>query len=127
MSRWPYALMAVAALAGGLGVIEAAAAAHRVADPHLATSANFLMLDATASIAILVFARDAARGGVWFLAAATILLGGGILFCSDLSLRALAAQRLFPFAAPVGGTLMIIGWLLAAATAAVCFVRSPRS
>lgn len=127
MFRWPYVLIAVATFAGGAGVMEAAAAAHHVADPHLATSANFLMLDATASIAIAAFARDVGRATAWFLAAATILIGGGILFCSDLSLRAFVGHRLFPFAAPIGGTLMIIGWLLAAATAAVCGARCPRS
>ena len=127
MSRWPYALMTVAALAGGVGVMEAAAAAHRIADPHLTTSANFLMLDATASIAITAFARNAPRGSTWFLTAASILLGGGILFCADISSRAFAAERLFPLAAPIGGTLMIIGWLLTAIAAAVCLIKSPKN
>ncbi len=126
MSRWSYALMAAAGLAGAAGVIEAAAAAHGVADPRLATSANFLMLDAAASMAIGAFALSAARGRSWFLAAATILLGGGLLFCADLSLRVFAAQRLFPFAAPLGGTLMIIGWLVAAATAIGCSLSGQR-
>ena len=85
------------------------------------------MLDATASIAIAAFARDIPRGNTWFLAAASILLGGGILFCTDLSFRAFAAHRLFPFAAPIGGTLMIIGWALAAATAAVCLTGSTQN
>ncbi len=127
MSHWLYALMAVAALAGAAGVMEAAAAAHAVADPRLATSANLLMLDAAASIAIGAFGRGAGRATCWFLAAATTLLAGGVLFSTDISLRVFTAQRLFPFAAPIGGTLMILGWLLAAATAAVCLARRTRS
>ncbi len=58
MSRWAYVVTAVAGLAGAAGVIEAAAAAHRVSDPRLATSAHFLILNAAASIAINGFALE---------------------------------------------------------------------
>lgn len=127
MSRSLYALMALAALAGAAGVIEAAVAAHRIADPHLSTAAHFLLLDATASIAIAAFARTSTAGNTGFVTAASILLCGGVLFCSDLSVRAFLGHRLFPFAAPIGGTLMIAGWLIAAATAFFCLLKSQRS
>lgn len=117
MSRWPHALTAVASLAGAAGVAESAAAAHGVASSELAISANFLMLNATASIAIAAFARANARELRSYLAAATILLAGSILFCTDVSLRVFAGHRLFHFAAPIGGTLMIVGWLVGAITA----------
>jgi uncharacterized membrane protein YgdD (TMEM256/DUF423 family) len=125
MSRGAYVLMALASVAGAAGVIESAAAAHGNHDPLLPTSANFLMIDAAASIAITGFALNAPRGRLCFLIAAAILLGGGLLFCADLTTRAASGHRLFPFAAPIGGTLMIIGWVVAAVTA-VCCVIAPR-
>lgn len=125
MSRWPYVLIAAAAVAGAAGVIEAAIAAHRVADPRLVTSAQFLMRDGAAGIAIVAVARGAPRAASWFLAAAAILLFGTFLFCSDLSMRVFAAQALFPYAAPIGGTLMILAWLTTAATGIACCLRKP--
>jgi uncharacterized membrane protein YgdD (TMEM256/DUF423 family) len=113
MSRWAYGLVALAGLSGVAGVMEAAAAAHSVADPRLATAAHFLILNAAAGIAITGFARGS-QSRTWFLVAAGVLLSGGVLFSADLSLRVFAGARLFAFAAPLGGILMIIGWLLTA-------------
>lgn len=120
MGRWVYLLTGLAGLAGAAGVIEAAMAAHGHAEPRLSTSAHFLTLNAAAAIALNGFALAGVRAQNWLLAASTLLLGGGFLFCADLSHRAFTGERLFPFAAPTGGTLMIIGWLLAAATALCC-------
>jgi uncharacterized membrane protein YgdD (TMEM256/DUF423 family) len=36
------------------------------------------------------------------------------LFSADIALRAFAGYRLFPMAAPAGGTLLIIAWLAVA-------------
>lgn len=120
MSRGAFALTAIACCAGAAGVLESAAAAHGHSDPLLATSANFLILNAAASVAINAFGVSAARGSRCFLAAAFLLLAGGLLFCADLSFRALAGHRLFPFAAPIGGTTMIVGWIVAAVCALCC-------
>ncbi|MBE0692150.1 MAG: DUF423 domain-containing protein, partial [Aquamicrobium sp.] len=38
-------------------------------------------------------------------------------FAGDLVLRDVAGQRLFPMAAPTGGTLTIAGWLAVAVSA----------
>ena len=40
------------------------------------------------------------------------------LFAGDLTLRHYAGHGLFPFAAPTGGTLMIVSWLALAVAAA---------
>jgi uncharacterized membrane protein YgdD (TMEM256/DUF423 family) len=40
------------------------------------------------------------------------------LFAGDLSLRHFADHALFPFAAPIGGTLLIISWLVLAVAGA---------
>ncbi|MEN3347908.1 MAG: hypothetical protein V7632_1543, partial [Bradyrhizobium sp.] len=49
--------------------------------------------------------------GFGFVVAAT-------LFAGDLACRQFTGDRLFPFAAPTGGTLLIASWLLLAASAA---------
>jgi uncharacterized membrane protein YgdD (TMEM256/DUF423 family) len=44
---------------------------------------------------------------------------GAALFSSDVALRAFAGHRLFPMAAPTGGTIMIVAWLVFAAAAII--------
>ena len=51
------------------------------------------------------------------LVAVVLILAGVSLFAGDLALRAYAGHRLFPLAAPSGGTLMIGGWVLLALAA----------
>jgi uncharacterized membrane protein YgdD (TMEM256/DUF423 family) len=41
-----------------------------------------------------------------------------ILFASDLTLRQYAGHSLFPMAAPTGGTLLIVSWIVLAVAAA---------
>ncbi|MGA7955870.1 MAG: DUF423 domain-containing protein [Xanthobacteraceae bacterium] len=36
---------------------------------------------------------------------------GAVLFSGDIALRAFTAHRLFPFAAPSGGFILIAAWL----------------
>ncbi len=52
------------------------------------------------------------------LTAAIGFVAGAALFAGDLSLRQFAGHSLFPMAAPTGGTLLIIGWLVLAIAAA---------
>ncbi len=47
------------------------------------------------------------------------LILGIVLFAADLWARARLGTRLFPMAAPLGGSLAIIGWLTLAASALV--------
>jgi uncharacterized membrane protein YgdD (TMEM256/DUF423 family) len=117
MQRWAYILMALAALSGMAGVIEAAAAAHVNVDPLLQTSSNFLLLMGTATIAIAAFALVARHCRAFYLVAGSILLAGSSLFCYDLTMRVFFVHKLFDLAAPIGGTLMIGGWLAAALAA----------
>lgn len=125
MRRWAFALVAVAALGGAGGVIEAAAAAHGTANPLLQTSANFLLLSAAASIAMAACSSASPQRRVWFLAAGSILIAGSLLFCGDLTARVFWEHKLFAFAAPAGGSLMIVGWLTAALAALIaCFGQS---
>ena len=46
-----------------------------------------------------------------------LVLIGVVLFSGDLTSLDLFGRRPFPYAAPIGGTLTIIGWLAVAASA----------
>lgn len=117
MSGWARALIAIAALMGAAGVIAAAASAHGTPAPLLDKAALFFMLNGAAAIGICAAGLHATVRRSWFFIAASVLLAGELLFGADLSMRSLTGARLFPFAAPVGGTSMIVGWLLAAVAA----------
>ena len=104
-------LILAAGLLGAAGVALLAAAAHAGGD-NLRTAAPFLLAHAPALLALglLDAGRLARLGGV-------LMLAGVALFCGDLVLRDLAGTRLFPMAAPTGGTTTILGWLVVAASA----------
>jgi uncharacterized membrane protein YgdD (TMEM256/DUF423 family) len=90
-------------LAGAAGVALAAAAAHG-GHGNLETAGLLLVMHAAAVLAL------AGRGRGFALPAA-LLLAGSALFAGDLAARAFLATRLFPYAAPTGGVMMIAGWL----------------
>ncbi|MCI0468183.1 MAG: DUF423 domain-containing protein [Beijerinckiaceae bacterium] len=108
---------ALAGLTGAGGMILSAVAAHSVPDPRLHTAATLMLLNGAAALAVSGLALAVPHRGKWFLAAAGVLLSGSILFGGDLSLRVLYDTRLFPMAAPLGGALLILGWLVAALAA----------
>jgi uncharacterized membrane protein YgdD (TMEM256/DUF423 family) len=110
-----------AGLMGAAGVALAAAAAHQSSD-NLETAARFLLLHAPALLAIGLFGR-----GLMLRTGGSVLLAGVLLFSGDLAMRHYAGGRLFPFAAPTGGTLMIGGWILVGLSALVRPHRRPGS
>ncbi|CAO4172975.1 DUF423 domain-containing protein [Methylorubrum aminovorans] len=112
-------LAALAALAGGLGVAASAAAAHTSGGETLKTAAQFLLFHAPAILALTGFAAAGLTRGALTRLAASALLIGLALFSGDLALRALTGQALFPMAAPIGGTVLMAGWALAAVAALV--------
>lgn len=116
--RWGAAVAAVAALLGAAGVALAAAASHGGGHPSLSTAAIFLILHGGVGIALVAVSRTALSPFA-YLASATVMVAGVALFAGDLAHRAFLNDRLFPFAAPTGGALMIGGWLLAAAAGLV--------
>lgn len=114
-------LTAMAGVLGASGVALAAVAAHKVDDPSLATAAHMLILHAAATLAVTAHMRRAHHGRpaasrIWTLAA-LLLLAGAALFAGDIAMRALAGTRLFPMAAPIGGSTMIAGWLVVTVSA----------
>jgi len=110
MSKWVLAVVALSGLAGATGVVLAAVAAHGSADPMLAAGARQLMFHTLAALGVAALANSLPQRRGFFLAAAFLLLGGGVLFAADLAAQALVGSRLFPMAAPLGATLSILGW-----------------
>ncbi|MGB6326183.1 MAG: DUF423 domain-containing protein [Methylocella sp.] len=125
MRKWACAAAAAAGLTGAGGIILAAAAAHGVPDPRLQTAASFLLLHAAATLALCGLALAVPRRGIWFLGAAGFFLSGSLLFGGDLAARALAGTRLFPMAAPLGGTILIFGWAFVTVAALIVMRQSP--
>ncbi|HTV69338.1 MAG TPA: DUF423 domain-containing protein [Rhizobiaceae bacterium] len=101
----------IGGLCGAAGVALSAAAAHG-SNPLLGTAASMLLVHAPAFLAIGLLRGDRIlRWGFW------LLLAGLSLFSCDLAMRVYAGTRLFPMAAPAGGTLLIAGWLVVTASA----------
>jgi len=113
---WAVWNVGCAAALGAAGVALAAAASHGGADPHLETAAQFLMIHGAAALALAALSASAERP-LGYLLAASLMIGAVILFAGDLTFRAYTGDRLFPFAAPLGGSSLILAWLIAAATA----------
>ncbi|TXN83823.1 DUF423 domain-containing protein [Methylobacterium sp. WL8] len=110
-------LVALACLAGGLGVAASAAAAHIPGADSLKTAAHFLLFHAPAILALAGLAAVGATHAVATRIAAFALVLGLALFSGDLAIRALAQRPLFPMAAPSGGILLMLGWASAAVAA----------
>lgn len=108
----------IAAVMGCAGVVMLAAGSH--ATPGNSTIAGQMLLFHAPAIMAAALARDAGRlhrrAGMFALLAMVV---GVSLFCADLALRGLGAGRLFPMAAPIGGSLTIFSWLVLALAAAL--------
>lgn len=103
-------LTVAAGLCGAAGVALSAAAAH-AGGGNTGTAASFLLMHAGAFLAV-----GLARPSQSMRIAATVVLVGLVFFAGDLLARDFIGTRLFPMAAPTGGTLMILGWIAVAVT-----------
>ncbi|MCJ2142657.1 DUF423 domain-containing protein [Methylobacterium sp. E-066] len=125
LSGFDRALVALACLAGLLGVALSAAAAHIPGADSLKTAAQFLLFHAPAILALVgLGAAGLARPGPMRVAAGFLVLGL-ILFCGDLAVRTWLQQPLFPMAAPIGGFALMGGWLVGAIGALIPQPRNP--
>jgi uncharacterized membrane protein YgdD (TMEM256/DUF423 family) len=104
-------LIVLASLSGLLGVGLSAAAAH-VTGGSLTTAAQFLLFHAPAILALVALSAGGALNVTLARLAGFVLILGLALFCGDLSRRALSGVPLAPMAAPTGGVLLMIGWVL---------------
>lgn len=106
-------ILLVSGLMGVSGVALAAAASHS-GDTHLLGSASTMCL-AHAPVLLGLYLADTRFRTATL--AALILALGTIVFAGDLVSRHFLGDRLFPFAAPFGGSMMMLGWLVTAAGA----------
>lgn len=102
-------LAALAALSGAMAVIAGAFGAHGAegqAAGWLRTGAEYQMVHALAALVALGWAGG--RGP------AALFVAGGLIFGGTLYAMALGAPRVLGAVTPVGGALLIGGWLWAA-------------
>ena len=97
---WRTAVLAVAGLCGAAGVSLAAVAAHRVQSPALGSASLMLMVHAATAVAIIAAGARVTREIYW-LAAASLMLLGAVLFGGDISLSAFTGSHLFPMEKPL--------------------------
>lgn len=126
MRRWSYVVASIAALEGAAGVVLSAAGAHIESSANLDTASRFLLIHAAAALALAAIAAANIVYERWLGGAIAALQAGVALFAGDLALRSLAGAKLFPYAAPIGGSLVILGWLAAAAWALAAWIRLRR-
>jgi uncharacterized membrane protein YgdD (TMEM256/DUF423 family) len=114
-------LIALAGLMGAASIVLTAAGAHGKPGVGLDSAGYLLLIHAVAVLAGVI----AVRQGVVLRPLGLIVVCGFILgsalFAADVAARAYLGHRLFPFAAPTGGMIMIASWLglTAAALAAL--------
>ena len=111
-------LIILAGVMGADGVILAAASAHQPDAARLASASSMLLFH---SLAVLAAVALAERGIIHVrlgIAAGFGFVLAAALFAGDLTMRQYAGHSLFPMAAPTGGTLLIVSWLVLAVAAA---------
>ena len=118
------ALLVLACLMGACGVGLAAAAAHAAPSSGLDGAAYLLLFHAVAVLGAASLIGHALLWRPLGLVAMVCFVLGGTLFAGDVSMRAFAGHRLFPMAAPTGGTLLILGWLVLAAAAIIAMAAA---
>ena len=111
MKRSPLVLAAVAALMGAAGVALAAAGVHANGGELAERGALFLLLHAAAALAIAAHARIATASATALVAVGFVMEAGAALFSSELAMHSLTGERIFLFAAPIGGTTMLLSWV----------------
>src|SRR5580704_7896398 len=117
-------LLVLAGLMGAGGIVLAAAGAHVTPGSGLDSAASMLLFHAAAVLGGAALLR---QGALWRPVALVVLVAwvlSAALFSGDIALRALAGHRLFAFAAPSGGAILIAAWLGLAAAAVAALVRS---
>ena len=111
-------LIILAGVMGADGVILAAASTHQGDATRLLPASSMLLFHATAVLAAVALTE---RGIIHVrigIAAAFGFVVAAALFAGDLTMRQYAGHSLFPMAAPTGGTLLIVSWIVLAVAAA---------
>ena len=118
MSRTCRVLVIMAGIMGADGVILAALSAHGSNAALLTPASSMLLFHASAVLATVVLAERGLIQPGTGIGAAIGFVVAAFLFSGDLTMRHFAGHHLFPYAAPTGGTLLILSWLVLAVAAA---------
>lgn len=111
-------LIILAGVMGADGVMLAAASVHQADATRLASASSMLLFHSSAVLAVVALAeRGIVHVGLGIAAAWGFVIAAA-LFAGDLTLRQYAGHSLFSFAAPTGGTLLVLSWLVLAVAAA---------
>lgn len=98
----------LAALSAAIAVMAGAFGAHGASSPQAAewlkTGGMYQLVHAVAALAVMGTARGPAA----------LFLAGGAIFAVTLYLMAIGEPRWLGAVTPIGGTLLIVGWLWAA-------------
>jgi uncharacterized membrane protein YgdD (TMEM256/DUF423 family) len=114
----------LAGLMGAAGVALLAAGAHASPGAGLDSAGQILLFHAAALTGgVAALAQGLLVRPLGLIALAAFVLGA-VLFSGDIALRAFAGQRLFPFAAPTGGTILILAWLAVAVAGALAAIKT---
>ncbi|MEB3204868.1 MAG: DUF423 domain-containing protein [Candidatus Sericytochromatia bacterium] len=114
-------LLAMASALGATGVLAGAFGAHALKQHVSAarletwgTAAHYQQVHAVALLALAAW--SASRGRVVAPRAAWCLLAGILVFSGSLYTLVLSGKAAFGAITPIGGVLLIVGWLLLAVT-----------
>ena len=119
----PTILIACAGLMGAAGVILLAAGAHAAPGAGLDGAGQMLLFHAAAVVATASALQQGLLFRLLAIVAATGFVVGAPLFSADIAMRAFAGHRLFPFAAPSGGFILIASWLALCVAALLAVAR----
>jgi uncharacterized membrane protein YgdD (TMEM256/DUF423 family) len=122
MNRSPLVLAGVAALMGAAGVALAAAGVHESGGELAERGALFLLLHACAALAIAAHARVESASARALVVVGFVMEAGATLFSAELAMHVFSGERIFPFAAPIGGSTMLLSWV----ALAVVFAHASR-
>lgn len=107
----------LAGLMGAAGMMLAATAAHAGGAERLGPASTMLLFHACAVLGAAALADRSVLNRRLGIATVFAFILGTALFSGDLSMRHYHGGALFSMAAPAGGTLLILAWLMLALAA----------
>ena len=117
-------LLVIAGLMGAAGITLSAVGAHAYPGAGLDSAGQILLFHAAAVMGVAAAIDRGLLSRTLGIPAAWGLVVGSALFAGDVSLPIYAGVGLFPRAAPVGGIILIVSWIGAAAAAATSPARA---
>jgi uncharacterized membrane protein YgdD (TMEM256/DUF423 family) len=112
-------LIVLAGLMGAAGIVLTAASAHGTPGAGLDSAGYLLVIHAVGVLGGIALAQHGLLSRPIGMVAIGGFVLGAALFAGDVAARAYLGHRLFPMAAPTGGMILIVSWLVVAVAAAL--------